>query len=150
MLLDLREILPGILNYPASLTYILVQLVVVRGRSTAAAAGPSVPRVRSDMTYFLPVLAWGIESVLHAHQAMFGPSRYCFGFPVWAFACQALLSGSLGVVLIATGFLSERWARSGGRPLREMRAALPLPVVAALVGVQLNWSLHLVAYVPFR
>ena len=149
MLLDLREILPGIWNYPVSLTYVLIQLVVVRARLSRTAAPCRVPPVRSDLTYFLPVFVWGIESVVHGHQAMFGPSRYCFGFPIWAFASQAALSGVVGMALIAAGLLSERWARRGGWFVREGWAALPLPVVAGLVGVQLNWSFHLLAYIPF-
>ena len=150
MNIDLREVLPGIVSYPFSLTYVLVQLAVVRRRLLASVVEGSVPRVRSDTTYFLPALVWGIESVVHAQHAMFGPSRFCFGVPLWAFASQAMLSGAVGVFLIAGGFLSEGWARRSGRAVREARNALPLPVVAALVSVQLNWSLHLVAYIPFR
>jgi hypothetical protein len=150
MSIDLHDLLSAILAHPFCIAYFLGQLFVVRVRSRTSARGVGGECSSSNSTYFLPVLVWGIESAFHAHRVLFGPSRYCFGVPLWVFASQAALSGTIGAGLVAGGFLSERWARRTGRLARQAQATLPLPVVAALVSVQLTWSMHLSAYLPVR
>jgi hypothetical protein len=146
--IDLQDVLPSLAGYRASIIFMVVQLSMIRMRHASEGSPASVACRPSSMTCFLPVLVWGIESVFHAHRAMLGPSRFCFGVPVWAFAQQGLLSALVGFVLLCGGFLSENWARRAGWPVRRDRAGLPLGVVAALASVQLVWCSFLMAYLP--
>ena len=91
----------------------------------------------------------GINASIHFDFVRFGlGTRYCFGFPVSVFGTRGLVSALVGVFVVSTCLLCERVARRHGRPVREARGTLPLGVVAALIGVESIWAVHLLMFVP--
>jgi hypothetical protein len=144
---DVRELIPWLPRYTCSLAYLAAQLVVVRRWRLMACV--RFPRGASDPTWFVASYLWGVESILHLHVFLFGPSRYCFGRPLAAFGLHGTFSWGLGALVLGGCFLSEHWARQRGWPVRSAQGTLPLGTVAALLSVQATWALHLVVFIPF-
>jgi hypothetical protein len=109
---------------------------------------PSV-RPASDMTWFIPVFIWGLESLHHLVWWIGEPHGFCFGPPPAATFERAELTSVLMVGALAASFLSEHQARRHHRPARAPQATIPIAVLAALTGVQWTWALSLsVLYLP--
>jgi hypothetical protein len=70
MSVDVREWMPDIFQYKLTFLYIVVQLLAVTRWPRGLGAQPSI-RSAADMTWFMPVFVWGLESLHHL----------CGGFP---------------------------------------------------------------------
>ena len=117
-----------------------------------AAAGERIrpaalPRPPSDATWFVPVYVCGLSSLYHAWYALFGIS-HCFGVPEFVFAEHARFAFALLAAVVAWGFLAEHLARRVGLPARAWQGALPLAVVAALLGVAGAWAALFLLILP--
>jgi len=148
MSLDVREWLPDVFQYKLTALYVVAQLLAIT-KWPSRIAPPSAVRPASDVTWFLPVFIWGLESLHHLVWWLTEPHRFCFGIPPAATFERAELTSVMMAGALAASFLSERQARRHRRPARAAQATVPLPVVAALIGVQWTWALCLsVLYVP--
>jgi hypothetical protein len=148
MNLDVREWLPDVLQYKLTASYVVAQLLVISRWRSRTATLPSV-RSASDLTWFIPVFIWGLESLHHLVWWLSESHGFCFGTPPAATFERAELTSVLMVGALAASFLSEQQARRHHRPARAAQATVPLPVLAALIGVQWTWALCLsVLYVP--
>ena len=85
-----------------------------------------------DATWYLPVYIWGIESNLNIVTIGAGDG------PPWMVAPEQVV---MLFVTLSLCLGTEGWARRRGAPSRAGLGAMPLPVVAAIVGVGLPWLL---------
>jgi len=123
------EMLAGLYGWTS--LYCLLQFGVIAWMSRRSTRqGERASRPSSDATWYLPVYVWGIESNVNVVNVTAGD-----GWPCLVAVQQALmLLVTLGLCLGA-----EAWARRRGRPARATQGALPLPVVAAIISVEMPW-----------
>jgi hypothetical protein len=107
MSLDVREWLPDVLQYKLTASYVVAQLLLISKWRARAAPPPSV-RSASDMTWFIPVFIWGLESLHHLVWWLNESHGFCFGIPPAATFERAELTSLLMVGALAASFLSER------------------------------------------
>lgn len=106
-------------------------------------------RAPSDSTWFVPVHLWGIASVMHAGWALAGGAMTrCWGPSALGLAEHAAFSGALLPGVLALCFLAEHVARRLRLPARPAQATVPLPVVAAILGVAACWQLAFLMFLP--
>jgi hypothetical protein len=148
MSVDVREWMPDVFQYKLTFLYIGVQLLAVTRWPRRLGAQPSI-RSAADMTWFMPVFVWGLESLHHLVWWLSESHGFCFGIPPAATFERAELTSVLMVGALAASFLSEHQARRHHRAARPAQATVPLPVLAALMGVEWTWTLVLsVLYMP--
>ena len=144
--IDLRDWLPDLWQYKLTLLYVALQLAALRwcrkGRRQV------LPRPASDLTWFVPMFVWGLESLHHLGWWILTSHGYCFGPPFDALLWRWFLSGVLMVGTLIACFVSEFLARRMGWAARPAQATLPLPVVAALLGVHGTWVLGTLLFFP--
>jgi hypothetical protein len=126
----------GILQqYPFTLTYLVAQFVFIRWRRGRPRVLRGV-RPASDPTWFLSVYVWGIESVIRTANAFAGDGWAMFVMPSGQLMLTIALVGSL---------LAESLARKAGCGARPSGGAVPTGVVAAILTMQLAWTMSLYA-----
>ena len=133
-------------EYKFTLTTVSLQLAAIRWWPRLEGARVHRPfRPSGDLAWFVPAFIWGIESLHHVAWRMFATS-YCFASPLPTTVQAAALSGALMVLVIALCLLSEHLARAEGWAGRAPQLTLPLPVIAAITGVQWTWGAVLVGF----
>jgi hypothetical protein len=135
------------LQYKATTMCVALQFAVIAWRFYFRSPASRRPkRSASDLTWFVPVFVWGIESLRHAHWFAFDAPVRGIAPSGYLFLPRAELTGFiLGAVLLAC-FLAEYLAHRVGCAGRQPQATLPLPVAAAVFGVQSTWCLLLLAF----
>ena len=136
MFIDIREWLPDLYQYKLTILCLLGQLAFARRAA--------------DLAWFVPVYVWGLESLHHLSWWLFGNHGFCWGPPIISFFSRCFLSCLVMAATVGACFASEQWARQNGRAVRPAQATLPVPIVAAILGVQWTWGLHVLVFLPFR
>ena len=149
MNVDLRDFFytGDFLQYRVTLLCVALAFGAIAWRARFGGPGPRPrPRAPSDLTWFVPVFVWGIESLRHALWWLFdAPFRGIAKSPYLLLPRAELTSFILGAVLLAC-FLAEYVAHRVGCAGREPQATLPLPVFAAVLGVQWTWGVLLLGF----
>jgi hypothetical protein len=119
--------------YGWTFLYCLAQFVAISwwSRSSLPRRGRA-PRCSSDATWYLPVYVWGMESNINVVNATAGDGWVCM---------VAVQQGAMLLVTLGLCLGAEAWARRGGCAARATQGALPLSVVAAIIGVEMPWLL---------
>jgi hypothetical protein len=91
-----------------------------------------------DAAWFIPVYAWGVESLVHLAWWLLGGEFFPYE-P--AFLEHGVFS--IAVLVCVTGLClgEERVARRVGLPSRDAQGTIPVPVVGAIIGVLAVWFL---------
>lgn len=110
----------------------LLQVRSVFSRTRPGRGRKGQVRPAWDATWYLPVYIWGIESNLNIVTIGAGDG------PPWMVAPEQVV---MLFVTLSLCLGTEGWARRRGAPSRAGLGAMPLPVVAAIVGVGLPWLL---------
>ena len=96
MSVDVREWMPDVFQYKLTFLYIGVQLLAVTRWPRRLGAQPSI-RSAADMTWFMPVFVWGLESLHHLVWWLSESHGFCFGIPPAATFERAELTSVLMV-----------------------------------------------------
>ena len=134
-------------QYRFTLAYLAAQFLVL-----AVSRPRCAKHVRpgADATWFISVYIWGIESLHHGYWWVFDAPYMGFAKPFQTLLPRAVLSLSVLGLAISASLASEWFATRKGLPARASAGALPLPVVAAIVGVHWTWSLWCLVFLPLR
>ena len=119
--------------------------IALRARKAHPAARSPASRSSSDLYWFLPVLAWGVESTIRVAKWFVGVEGVYWAYEVFG---QAVASTILLVCLLGSSIAAERTCRSVGLPARSGQATVPLPILAAVLSVWLVWATAFLAVSP--
>ena len=101
-----------------------------------------------DLYYFIPVLIWGIQSMVHAQDFL----RSDFLPHMKLVAPYALLAGgsslTVGSFLLALSLSSEFVAERRGLRRRLGAPAIPLPILSVFASATLVWALVIIVTQP--
>ena len=149
MNLDLREWLPDLSQYKFTFLYAAGQLALA-GRARVHERHPMhAARPPADLTWFVPIYVWGLESLHHLAWWLLGSHGFCFGPPISSLFSRGFLTCLVMAATVGASFVSEQWARQNRRAARAAQATLPLPIVAAIIGVLWTWALHVLLLLPY-
>lgn len=135
------------LQYPVTLLCVALEFAAIAWRACfRGSAPPPQPRAASDLTWFVPVFVWGIESLRHGLWWIYeAPFRGIAAGP-HLLVLRAGLTCIIMVAVLLACFLAEYLADRVGCAGREPQATLPLPVFAAVLGVQWAWGVLLLGF----
>jgi hypothetical protein len=142
------EVPKDLLRYKATAMLLAVGCVRI-GLAALARRAPRAPaRTPSwDAAWFIPVYAWGIESLHHA-------AWWVFGGEFFPYAPAFIEHGALSIAVLAGTvafcMAQERAAWHAGLPARAPQFTIPLPLVAGIVGVLAVWSSLNIMFWPIQ
>ena len=137
-----------ILHYKFSIAFIVIRIGVLllasrRRRQSLAASRPAW-----DAYWYLPFYVASIESLWHGSLWYFGTFHTDISYAGFCYVAHAALALTLSLCVLAVCTVQEALGVHLGMPGRGAGGTIPLPVVAAAVGVAATWALWCMAAIP--